>query len=214
MVYDDEKICERILKLMHRENLSQLDFSSKIKRSQSNVSEILRGKRQITRSFLADIENAFPKLIIDWIIYGEGKMYADDPEPEQKQISDTRPRLPKTFAEGNIEAFLTSERAKECQQKNIVKQFPNYEFTLILKNDRMSPKYQRGDELAFRKTSIIEWGNDYLIDTTEGPKFKKILNNGESVKCESYNKKSYPTFDIPKDKIYGYYKCVGVIRVL
>ena len=64
-----------------------------------------------------------------------------------------------------------------CQEKPIITQFVDYDFSLILKNNRMSPKYDRGDELFFRKSEIIEWGNDYLIDTAEGAKFKKWISS-------------------------------------
>ena len=78
----------------------------------------------------------------------------------------------------------------------------------------MTPKYDRGDELFFKKSEIIEWGNDYLIDTAEGPKFKKIYDAGDSVKCVSYNTEVYPEFYVPKNLIYGYYRLVGVLRIL
>ena len=218
MAYNDDKIRERIMKLMHRESLSQIEFSEKIGRGQPNVSEIMRGKRKISRGFLQDIQNAFPNLKKEWLMFGEGSMYEGDEILDTSEQPNTRPRIPKTMAEGNIDVFLKNHRS-ECQEKEVVAQFPDYEFTLILKNDRMSPKYQRGDELAFRKTSIVEWGNDYLVDCVEGPKFKKIFeakdeDGNKCVKCVSYNKKEYPDFMIPIDKIYGYYKCVGVIRVM
>jgi len=213
MVYEEDQIRERILKLMHREGLSQVAFASKIGKGQPAVSDIMRGKREIPPKFLASILTAFPEVDKDWLVFGEGTMHKDD-EPAEAISSETRPRLPKTMAEGNIEAFLSGPSRALCQEKKVVSQFPDYEFTLILKNDRMSPKYIRGDELAFRKTSIVEWGNDYLLDTTEGPKFKKVLKTAEGVRCVSYNKKDYPDFEIPRDQIYGYYKCVGVIRVL
>ena len=215
MTYDDEQIRNRILLLMHREGLSQVAFAAKIGRNQSNVSDIMRGKRNVPKGFIDDILNFFPNVSKDWLMFGEGTMSGDS-IPADEKTRDTRPRLPKTMAEPNIEDFLAGPGRKLCQEKPVVTQFADYEFTLILKNDRMTPKYQRGDELAFRKSSIIEWGNDYLLDTAEGPKFKKVYNNEKagSVRCVSYNKKDYPDFDIPKDKIYGYYKCVGVIRVL
>ena len=193
MAYNDDKIRERIMKLMHREDLSQIEFSEKIGRGQPNVSEIMRGKRKISRGFLQDIQNAFPNLKKEWLMFGEGSMYEGDEISDSSEQPNTRPRIPKTMAEGNIEMFLKKHRS-ECQEKEVVAQFPDYEFTLILKNDRMSPKYQRGDELAFRKTSIVEWGNDYLVDCVEGPKFKKIFeakdeDGNKCVKCVSYNKK-------------------------
>lgn len=214
MVYEEDQIRERILKVLHREGISQIEFSARIGRAQSNVSDIMRGKRSIPNKFLADIIEAFPDINKDWLIFGEGAMNKGENIPGAAVSSETRPRLPKTMAEGNIEAYLNGPKRAECTEKKIVTQFPDYEFTLILKNDRMSPKYQRGDELAFRKTTIVEWGNDYLLDTTEGPKFKKVFKTAEGVRCVSYNKKEYPDFEIARDQIYGYYKCVGVIRVM
>lgn len=217
MLYDDEQIRKRILKFMHQEKLTQLEFAKKIGKTQPAVSEILRARRGITKAFIDSILNAFSNVDKDWLLYG-----AKDQDDLQEYTEDfspnTRPRLPITFADGNIEAFLDKHRSA-CQEKKVVSQFADYEFTIILKNDRMSPKYQRGDELAFRKSSIVEWGNDYLLDTDEGPKFKRVFleedeKGNKIVRCESYNKENYPDFTIPYDKIYEFYKCVGVIRVL
>ena len=214
MVYEDDQARERVQKLIHREGLSQSEFAGKIGRLQSNVSQILKGTRQIPRGFFTDIMQAFPDLRKDWLLFGEGRMYESQEEPEKDHPKDTRPRLPKYVAEGHLDDYYKGEKRELCQERNVVQQFPDYEFTIILKNNRMSPKYERGDELAFKKATIIEWGNDYLLDTFEGPKFKRIFDKGDSIRCVSYNREEYPDFLIPKNLIYGYYKCVGVLRIL
>lgn len=218
MSYQDDEIRKRIKRLMHREGMTQTQFAEKIKKSQPQVSDVLRAKTKPTEHFMEAIFTAFPKLRQEWLMEGDNEMYNDDIKKVAIGMSDTRPRLPKTFAAGNIEEFLDNHRDL-CQEKKVITQFADYEFTLIMKNDRMSPKYQRGDELAFRKSSIVEWGNDYLLDTDEGPKFKRIFeetdeDGNKMVRCVSYNKAEYPDFTIPYDKIYEFYKCVGVIRVL
>ena len=73
MVYEDDQARERVQKLIHREGLSQSEFAGKIGRLQSNVSQILKGTRQIPRGFFADIMQAFPDLRKDWLLFGEGK---------------------------------------------------------------------------------------------------------------------------------------------
>ena len=158
----------------------------------------------------------------EYIKTGEGEIYESDQSFINKaalkrhmEALPTRPRLPKNTSDGHIEQYYGKGKKRMlCQEKPIITQFTDYDFSLILKNNRMSPKYDRGDELFFRKSEIIEWGNDYLIDTAEGAKFKKIIPDGENVRCVSYNKEEYPDFYVPKKLIYGYYRLVGVLRIL
>ena len=83
----------------------------------------------------------------------------------------------------------------------------------------MSPKYERGDEIFFKKATFPEWGNDFLLDTDDGPKFKRIFpytneKGEECVRCASYNKEEFPDFIINMKNIHGFYRCVGVLRIL
>lgn len=213
MKYEDDLMRERIQKLMHREGLSQREFADKIGRLPANVSQILTGERNIPRNFGKQITEAFPNINRDWLMFGEGSMY----DGETKTLvlpTETRPRLPKSGSGGHLEDYYMGDKRSLCQEKPIITQFSDYDFTLIVKNNRMSPKYERGDELAFKKSTIIEWGNDYLVDTAEGPKFKRIYDEGDSVRCVSYNVAEYPEFYIPKKLILGYYRLVGAIRIL
>lgn len=158
----------------------------------------------------------------EWLKTGEGEIYDSDQSLMNKaalkkhmEALPTRPRLPKNTSDGHIEQYFGKGKKRFlCQEKPLITQFVDYDFSLILKNHRMSPKYDRGDELFFCKSEIIEWGNDYLIDTAEGAKFKKIYDEGDIVRCVSYNKEEYPDFVVPKKLIYGYYRLVGVLRIL
>lgn len=213
MVYEESLMLERIHQLIHRLGVSPRAFSTSIGKQPSNIYKILSGERGIPKGFSSAILKAYPDVNKDWLMFGEGVMFAND-EPRVEKQFDTRPRLPKALSGGHLEDYYKGSKRDLCQEKPIITQFPEYDFTLILKNNRMSPKYDRGDEIAFKKSTIIEWGNDYLLDTEEGPKFKKIYDDGDKVKCVSYNKEEYPEFYVPKSLIFGYYRCVGGLRVL
>lgn len=214
LAFEDDQMRERIIKLIHREGLSQREFANKIGRRPPNLSKILTGELKVPRNLANEILKAYPGLSRDWLIFGEGTMYPEEEEGAVAFPINTRPRLPKSLSGGNLEQYYKGSMRTLCQEKPIITQFADYDFSIILKNTRMSPKYDRGDELFFKYVTIKEWGNDYLLDTKEGPKFKKIYDNGSTVRCVSYNKEEFPEFEIPKKMIIGYYKLVGVLRIL
>lgn len=214
-VYEENQMRERILNLIHSEGISQRAFAIALGRQPTNVYQVLTGERHFPRGFCSDILKAYPKVNRDWLLFGDGSMYMGEQDDEKSALpTETKPRLPKSVSGGHLEDYYIGKKRELCTEKPIITQFADYDFSLILKNNRMSPRYDRGDELFFKKSTIIEWGNDYLMDTTEGAKFKKIIDNGNSVKCISYNKEEYPEFEIPKNMILGYYRLVGVLRIL
>jgi len=218
MVYEEDLLRERVHKLIHRENISRNEFASRIGKSASNIYEILSGKRGVPKGFSTDILKAFPKVNKDWLLFGEGSMYVDEDDGVEFP-TETRPRLPRVLSEGHLADYFEGDKRHLCQEKPVITQFPDYDFSLFLKTDRMSPNYRRGDELFFKRTAIKEWGSCYLLDTAEGPKFKKVYddvdeNGNPAIRCVSYDRDEYPDFMIPKDIIFAFYKCVGVLRIL
>ncbi len=218
---------ERIGRLIETEGLSQRAFAEKIGYSYSNLNKIMTGVRSVPNSLPSKIVEAFPDVRIDWILYGEGEMFQCDQhlanvEALQRHMSQlpTRPRLPKFMSEGYVDQYYNGKKRVLCQEKPVVAQFADYDFSLIMKNNRMSPKYERGDEIFLKKARFPEWGNDFLLDTDDGPKFKRIYPGGKDkegddcIRCVSYNKDEYPDFTIKEKYIHGYYRCVGVLRIL
>ena len=214
MVYEEDQMRERIQFLIHREAISQREFANRIGRQPSNVSQILTGERNIPRGFVNDIIDAFPNVRGDWLIFGEGAMCDGEELLSDVLHQDTRPRLPKSMSGGHRTDYYNGDKRALCQEQDIVKQFSDYDFSMILKNRHMAPKYERGDELFFKKVTIIEWGNDYLLDTFEGPKFKKVYEAEDCFRCVSYNQQEFPEFLVPKNMVFGYYRLIGVLRIL
>jgi len=209
---EDDLLRERILKLMLKEGLTNRKFAIILNRNPSNLSQIFKGKRHIPRKMLNEIVETFPKVRKEWLLFGEGDMYFRDEKTEDYQYN-TKPRLPKTIYEGHLDDYIKGSKRSLCQEIPIVTQFPNYDFTYLLKDDTMNPKYERDDELAFKGVRFIEWGNDYLLDTEDGPLFKKIYEEDDCIRCVSYKREDYPDILIPKKIIIGYFKCVGLLRL-
>ena len=217
---------ERIKRLIEKEGMSQRAFAEKIGVNPTNLNQVMLGKRSVPNSLPPKISSAFSEVRLDWILYGEGEMYEKDQSLAEKEALNkhmsqlpTKPRLPKNMSEGHVEQYYNGKKRVLCMEKPIVTQFSDYDFSLIMKNNRMSPKYERGDEIFLKKASFPEWGNDFLLDTDDGPKFKRIYDaidddGDKCVRCVSYNKEEFPDFLIKKDLIHGYYRCVGVLRIL
>ena len=223
----DEERRKRIIRLIETEGLSQRQFALKIGENYGNFNKIILGTRKVPNSLPTKIIEAFPEVRLNWLLYGEGEMLKQDQqladaEALKKHMSllPTKPRLPKSMSEAFVENYYIGNKRKLCQEKPVVGQFADYDFSLILKNNRMSPKYERGDEVFFKKATYPEWGNDFLLDTDDGPKFKRIFPGGldedgdKCIRCASYNKEEFPDFTIKVAYIHAYYRCVGVLRIL
>ena len=228
MDWIDADIRARIEKLINTEGLSQRAFAEKIEINPTNLNQVMLGNRPVQKKLPSKIVAAFPEVRIDWIMYGEGEMYIKDQQLADAQavqrhmdLLPTRPRLPKFMSEGHIEQYYGNGAKRVlCLEKPIIAQFSDYDFSLILKNNRMSPKYERGDELFFKLANFPEWGNDFLLDTDDGPKFKRIYNDAvdkdgdQCIRCVSYNKDEFPDFLVKEKLVHNYYRCVGVLRIL
>ena len=226
-----ETIRDRIERLIQVEGMAQSTFAKKVGINSSNLSQVMLGNRSVPKNLPAKIVTAFPEVRIDWLLSGNGEMYEKDQHladqvayREHMEMLPTRPRLPRNMSEGHIEQYYgNGEKRKLCREKPIVTEFSDYDFSLIMKNPRMSPKYVPGDELYFKKAMYPEWGNEFLVDNDDGPKFKKIYpdtmkdENGkivDAVRCVSFDREKYPDFWIPMSIVHGFYRCVGMKRVL
>ena len=126
----------------------------------------------------------------------------------------TKPRLPVSAAAGSLSQYSQGVLVEQCEQMPIIRNFPDYDYTMFIKGNSMEPKYESGDEIAIKKAEfVIEWGKDYVLDTEDGVIFKKIYDEGANIRCVSYNHEEYPDFLVPKEIIYGFYKFVGLVRV-
>ena len=222
----DKERRDRIDRLIETEGLSQRSFAEKIGYSYSSLNKIMIGVRKVPNALPSKIVEAFKDVRLEWLLYGEGEMYAKDQYLAETQalqkhmeLLPTKPRLPKFMADAHLEEYYQGKKRVLCQERPVIAQFSEYDFSLILKNNRMSPKYERGDELFFRKARFPEWGNDFLLDTDDGAKFKRIYqavnkDGKDCIRCVSYNKEEYPDFLIPEEYVHGFYRCVGVLRIL
>ena len=135
-------------------------------------------------------------------------------DTEEVVILPTKPRLPVSAAAGSLSEYSQGVMLEQCEQMPIIRNFPDYDYTMYIKGNSMEPKYESGDEIAIKKAEyVIEWGKDYVLDTQDGVIFKKIYEEGDNIRCVSYNHDEYPDFLVPKNIIFGYYKFVGLVRV-
>lgn len=198
---------------------SVVDLATSIKANRVTVSNALNGnKKYLTDSLMSRVNTSFGNIFNeDWIRTGEGKMLANQPDINTIAVSSlpTRPRVPYTVAAGKLTEALEGLTIEQCEKVPIINALPNYDFTIIVKGDSMEPKYEGGDEIACKRiddTSFIQWGKVHVLDTAQGLILKRIYEEGDKIKCVSYNK-DYPDFSIDKREIYSMNLVVGLVRI-
>lgn len=224
MTEKDNALRERVEMLMHYEGVSKGEFAEKIGRDASNFSAILAGRRRVPMGLEEQILSAYPNISKEWLLFGEGNMFKDEEVFGQLK---TRPRLPTGDVSEHISKYLEGMLRITCDEKPVIDRLPDYDFTIILNHDSMSPIYLKGDEIALKKVSVadlgrdniidtrsIEWGHDYLIDTcSHGPKFKRLYEDGDYFVFRSYDQKNFPDYYVRKQDVCAIYRVVGMIRV-
>lgn len=175
----------------------------------------------ITSDVIEKTITAYPELNLEWLITGNGEMLKSNKtsslisSAQLQNSTSTKPRIPYTASAGYITNAVEGITEAQCEQIPVIPAFPNYDFTIIIKGDSMEPKYEGGDEVACKRvdgTSFIQWGKVHVLDTAQGIVIKRIYEDGDKIKCVSYNPE-YPPFSIDKSEIYSISLVVGLLRI-
>lgn len=154
----------------------------------------------------------------EWLPTGKDYMLKEEgKENTLKSANDfeTRPRIPYTAAAGKLSEALEGVIKDQCVMVPVVRSFPEYDFSIVVNGDSMSPEYKSGDEIACKRINdsrFIQWGRAHVLDTTQGIVIKCLYDDGDSIRCVSLNS-LYPPFSIPKDGVYSISLVVGMLRL-
>jgi len=216
---------------MYFKGMTQTEVANELLTQQAFISKIKRGERLPSQEIVRRIYDLVGKDIKHEV---ESAKKDRDDEIRERMIRDgessyfdkveetlfigndfdkiTKPRLPVKVAAGMIAEYYDGVLEKQCERTPIIKQFPSYDFTMIVQGDSMEPKFEGGDEIACKKIEkTIVPGFTYLIDTKDGAYLKRAYPDENGIKCVSYNKE-YSDFYIEKEDINGVYRVVGLIR--
>lgn len=193
---------ERVKKFMAENKINQSYLAVQSGIPQSNISAMLLGKRDIGR-------------LVDYIEdkYGlqEGTFYKD--LDEVKPVGDNERKHFISVAKAGL---LTAEQGQDYELQPVIAQFPNYDYTVEVRGDSMMPEYKSGDVVAcldVTRSSYMQWGRTFLLNTSQGVIIKKVYEDGEFLKCVSVNDENYPPFNIPKSEVYSIGLVVSSFRI-
>lgn len=129
----------RLQQFLAAENISQAQFADTIDVARASVSHVLAGRNKPGYDFIKSISDHYPKLNLEWLINGKGKMYKEaavavqnavQPSagfsdelfgPEEPEIPVQEPEVRRNIAatvEGNT---LDTISQLSTNQRNIVK---------------------------------------------------------------------------------------------
>ena len=108
---------------------------------------------------------------------------------------------------GTLEGFTSS--INQWDLENIVVPIKGIDLVIPISGDSMKPDYPEGSLLLTKKIdekAFIEWGKVFVLDTRNGVVIKQVYPGDEEskIKCVSINT-AYPSFDVYKSDIFGWY---------
>lgn len=130
----------RLQQFLAAENISQAQLADSLKVARAGISHIMSGRNKPSYDFLAALMNRYPRLNIEWLMFGKGKMYKDLQESAEIPVSTFEDDLfsnqipqeePKIIE--NIE-IPTSINSFENKAQDVVKQ-RNVKKIIILFDD-------------------------------------------------------------------------------
>lgn len=209
-------ISERIRHFTENQGITIKGFENAAGLSNGYVNGIRKG---IGSEKLADILRAFPELNRDWLLFGEGEMLtAEAPVVEQtKQENEENdgkliPLLPLSAEGGSLDGFDNlGVSLPDCEV--IYSPIKDADMAITVSGKSMEPDYPEGCRVVVKRINhalFIEWGREYVLDTTNGIVLKTLTpaKDPDYIRCTSINpdQQRYAPFEIPKESIRGVYR--------
>lgn len=199
---------ERIIQYLDSKGISISKMESELGWGNGGFAKTKSISTEKTIEFLLRYTDVSP----DWLLLGNGEMCRTE---EVGGKAKSLPRIPYDAAAGSLTDTVDGVSEYQCEKLPVIAAFPRYDFTIRVTGRSMEPMYFSGDEVACLRVneySFLQWGRVHVLDTTQGVVIKRIYDNGDSIRCVSYNPE-YPDFNIPKEDIRSYNLVVGALRL-
>ena len=180
--------------------------------TKQKMSNIRNGITDVKTEVVAELCRAFPKVNANYILTGKGSMFLEEC---LNGTVETRPRIPYDAEAGSLTDAVDGVTEVQCERLAVVAAFPKYDFTIRVTGRSMEPYYFAGDEVAclrVNESQFLQWGRVHVLDTVQGVVIKRIYENGDCIRCASFNPE-YPDFNVPKADIRSYNLVVGALRL-
>lgn len=79
----------RLLQFLQAENITQAQFADTLSVARGSVSHILSGRNKPGYDFLESLLLHYPRLNLDWLMTGKGRMYREDIASESSENSSS-----------------------------------------------------------------------------------------------------------------------------
>lgn len=188
-------------------------FSKLIGIHQVTLNNYILGKRKLSLEVVEAVLKAFPDVSAEWLLRGENINMSNNGCIDVQ--TETRPRIPYDAEAGNLTDAVDGVTEMQCERLTVVAAFPKYDFTIRVTGRSMEPYYFAGDEVAclrVNESQFLQWGRVHVLDTVQGVVIKRIYENGDCIRCASFNPE-YPDFNVPKADIRSYNLVVGALRL-
>lgn len=208
-------IVQRIKKLIEEKFGARgtTSFAKAIGVEQVTLSRQLNGQRGVSLDVIESVLNTFPDVSAEWLLRGEDVKSIES--NREGDLVKTLPRIPYNAAAGSLTDAVEGVTEYQCERLPVVAAFPKYDFTMRVSGRSMEPYYYAGDEVAclrINEARFLQWGRVHVLDTTQGVVIKRIYENGDCIRCASFNPE-YPDFNVPKADIRSYNLVVGALRL-
>lgn len=108
----------RLQQFIAAENISQAQLADSLNVARAGVSHILAGRNKPSYDFLTSLIQKFPRLNLEWLMFGKGKMYKDSVE-----VSAMAP-TPKKVVESEL-LFTDMDLEEELSDTTLPKEIPS-----------------------------------------------------------------------------------------
>ncbi|MDE7410087.1 MAG: S24 family peptidase [Muribaculaceae bacterium] len=213
--YDLNTVKGRLLTFLKEQRIPQTEFCRKLGVAPTYIGVI---RKSIPAEKINRIVTLYPELSRDWLLYGEGEMYAPkqgDPRKFLQEAGYLVPLLPVTAFAGNITAWSQSVNANDCEK--VVSPVQGVDFAIRISGDSMEPDFHDGSIVLIKRIddkAFIPWGHPMIVDSSNGVFFKDVYPSEKGkkfIEARSINPK-YPPLQIPQDCIHGLYRVVTTLN--
>lgn len=137
----------RLQQFLAAENITQAQLADSLNVARAGISHILAGRNKPSYDFLSALMVHYPRLNVEWLMFGKGKMYKEDPAQEVKQIKkepdtellftdeDLQDEIPSTVSDDSLNIQLLSEIKNSINKSQVSVKQRNVKKIIILFDD-------------------------------------------------------------------------------